>query len=106
MRLERERFLRPPLRLARVVPWARSAPRSVDDRVEWDIQWRPVAAGRWSWGQPGPGSAGCGWEQPRQRRDGSAKAIAPLSRSRREGASASACTWLARPAGWLAWSAS
>jgi len=33
---------------------------------------RPVAAGRWSWGQPDSGNAGEGGKQPWQRRDGSA----------------------------------
>jgi len=36
-----------------------------------DRRRRAVAAARRSWGQPEPGGAGEGGEQPRQRRDGS-----------------------------------
>ena len=43
------------------------------NRVEMKgLHLRPVAAGHRSWGQPGPGDAGEGGKQPRQRRDGSA----------------------------------
>ena len=43
------------------------------NRVEMKgLHLRPVAAGHGSWGQPGPGDAGEGGKQPRQRRDGSA----------------------------------
>jgi hypothetical protein len=71
------------------------------------LRLRPVAAGRRSWGQPDPGSAGEGSKQPRRSRDGQAPPDSPgpvseTDRCTRE-TSAKAPQEFHRPQTWRTW---